>query len=552
MDSRLRVGLLVDSFLLPAWTSVAIERLICANYAELSLVVLNQSYPKKGFSGITLWKDVNHWLYCIFDVFDRKLFIHGRNAVAQVDALKIFLGVPVLELMPIDENGTQHFSSSDVKRIESYHLDILVKIGFGNLDGDILSAAAYGVWAYRWGDHRTIEDGLAGFWEVVRGWPETGVALQQLGNADKQNKILFESWLFTYPYSPARNRNYVLWAAASFLSRQVERLHRLGAESFFHEPDKNTDGNPITLKSNWKPSNLLLLGVMLKLVARNLLRIYRLTFFREQWGLLFTLDPCAEKDIDKFRKVFPPKDRFWADPHIIYNKPNYYIFIEEYLYQTRKGHISVIEMDRNGNYKQPIPVLQEDSHLSFPFVFDWMGQYYMIPESSERKTIDLYQCVKFPDKWQFRSTLMKDVHAVDTAVIYIKGKWWLFTAMAEQEAAAPQVELFLFYSNELFTHEWYPHPMNPIVSDVKRARGAGSIVRKDGRLLRPSQYCSSTYGYGFDLNEIVTLSETEYAERTIDAVRPDSMEGILATHTYANREGLTVVDALTRLPKWVD
>jgi hypothetical protein len=552
MDSRLRVGLLLDSFLLPAWTCTAIERMVSSSAAELSMVVLNQSYAPGTSSGVIPGKSVNHRLYSIFDTLDRKIFLHGSEALVQVDASEIFSGVPVVELLPTAEQGKQCFSASDVEWIESFHLDILVKFGFGNLGGAILSAATYGVWAYRWGDYRKIEDGLAGFWEVVRGWSETGVALQQLGIAEEQNKILFESWLFTYPYSPARNRNYVLWEAASFLSRQVERLHRLGPERFFQALDRNTDGTLVTLHVNPVPSSLVLLWIMLKLAARNFLRVFRLLFFREQWGLLFNFGPCAPEDIDQFRTISPPRDRFWADPHIVYNKPNYYVFIEEYLYRTGKGHISVIKMDQDGNYKQPIPVLQEDFHLSFPLVFDWMGQYYMIPESSERKTIDLYECVRFPDQWKFRITLMKDVHAVDTAVIYVKGTWWLFTAMAEQQAAAPHVELFLFYSKELLTDQWCPHPMNPIVSDAKRSRGAGSLLLKDGRILRPSQYCSSTYGYGFDLNEIVTLSETEYAERTVSSVRPDSMKSFLATHTYASREDLTVVDALTRLPKWAE
>jgi hypothetical protein len=235
---------------------------------------------------------------------------------------------------------------------------------------------------------------------------------------------------------------------------------------------------------------------------------------------------------------------------VIYKEPNYYIFIEEYPYQTRRGHISVIEMDRKGNCKQSIPILQKDYHLSFPCVFEWMGGHYMIPESSERKTIDLYECINFPYEWQPKITLMKNVMAVDSTVFYMHRKWWLFTAIAEQEAAAPQVELFLFYSNELFTDQWRPHTMNPIISDVKRARGAGSVFLKDGKLFRPSQDCSITYGYGFDLNEIIVLSETEYCERTVTSVRPVSAKLIIATHTYAHQGNLTVIDVLMRRPKW--
>ena len=139
MDSRLRVGLLLDSFLLPVWALAAINRLSCSNHAELALIVLNNFHPKRDPS-----KQVNHWLYHVFDSFDRKLFLRCPNASEQVDASEIFSGIPVLELLPSDENGKQYFSSSDVKRIESYHLDILVKIGFGNLGGDILSAATHG------------------------------------------------------------------------------------------------------------------------------------------------------------------------------------------------------------------------------------------------------------------------------------------------------------------------------------------------------------------------------------------------------------------------
>ena len=551
MEARLRVGFLLDSFLLPAWAFTAIERIIRSNYAELTLVILNRPRLKRDSALTTFSQDHSHWLYRVFNAIDAKLFLRRPNALTRIDSSEIFSNVPTLEVKPIDEDGEQHFSTSDVEQIRSSQLDILVKLGFGKLRGDVLFAANHGIWTYRWGDHRRIEDGLTGFWEVVRRWPETAVALQQLGVDTEHNKTLFESWFFTYPYSPARSRNYILWAASSFLPRQVERLHHLGGERFLQELKKNSVAEtPKSLKSNGIPSNLTVIWIMVKLTIRNLLEVYRRSFYLEQWGLLFNFGHDTAKDISAFKKISPPKDRFWADPHVIYKEPNYYVFVEEYPYQMKRGHISVIEMDQKGNYKQPIPVLQKDCHLSFPFVFDWMGHYYMIPESSEKKTIDLYECVRFPDQWQLKITLMKDVKAVDTTLFYVQGKWWLFTAMAEQEAAAPQVELFLFYSDELFTDQWHAHPMNPIVSDVKRTRAAGSIFLKDGQLFRPSQDCSKMYGYGFDLNEIVILSETEYYEKTVRSVRPDQAKRIIATHTYANQEKLTVIDALTRRFKW--
>ena len=135
----------------------------------------------------------------------------------------------------------------------------------------------------------------------------------------------------------------------------------------------------------------------------------------------------------------------------------------------------------------------------------------------------------FPHEWKLKLTLMNNIVAVDTTLLYFHEKWWLFTGIAEQPAAAPQFELFLFYSDEIFTDRWHAHPLNPIVSDVKKARAAGRIFTRDGKLFRPSQNCSKSYGYGFDVNEILVLSETEYCERTVRSVRPDWAQG---SHRY--------------------
>lgn len=62
-----------------------------------------------------------------------------------------------------------------------------------------------------------------------------------------------------------------------------------------------------------------------------------------------------------FKEIIPPKDRFWADPHVIQADGHYYVFVEEYIYRTRRAHISVIEMDEQGNCQEPIRVLEKNN-----------------------------------------------------------------------------------------------------------------------------------------------------------------------------------------------
>jgi len=81
-----------------------------------------------------------------------------------------------------------------------------------------------------------------------------------------------------------------------------------------------------------------------------------------------------------------------------------------------KAHISVIEMDRDGLWKLPVKVLERDYHLSYPFLFEWNGNLYMIPETKGNKAIELYRCTRFPNKWEIRERPCGRVQAVDSTL----------------------------------------------------------------------------------------------------------------------------------------
>jgi hypothetical protein len=72
-----------------------------------------------------------------------------------------------------------------------------------------------------------------------------------------------------------------------------------------------------------------------------------------------------------------------------------------------------------------------------------------------------------------------------------------------------------------------------VASDVRVARGAGAVFEASGRLIRPSQDCSVSYGYALNLNEIVSLSESPYRERTICRVDPGWTPRLEGVHSYS-------------------
>ena len=548
---KLRLGVLLDSFELHAWAYRALERICESSCAEFSLIILNESeqiYP----SGVEkLWQNRHRIVYEIFNKIDEKFFREEPSAFNEKDIRDFLWDVPVVKAKPIHKDEGNFFDPASIDGIRQYRLDILIKFGFGPLQGDILSTAKYGVWSYHHGDIRRIQGGPPGFWEVVESWPETGSVLRMPGGSSKSDQVLDRSWFFTYPFSPARNRHYACWASASYLPRQIELLYRFGKEKYFSKIDNlNREIDFSDQRLYTTPTNFMALKLYARVYGRIIREMYYRIFTLATWYLMFDFSKGTALSFSKFNKIMPPKDRFWADPNVIQHKDKYHIFVEEYIYKTGKGHISVMELNSGGNDVNPVPVLEKEYHLSYPFVFRCGDSYFMVPESAANKTIDLYECVEFPYQWKFKMSLMENVTAVDTTLFFYQGKWWLFTGVAENEGAFPQVELFLFFSNELFINQWIPHPQNPIVSDVKKARPAGKLFNRDGKLFRPSQDCSKTYGFGFNIHEILVLSETEYLEKDVARVRPYWDKKTIATHTFSCEGQLTIVDALMRRRKF--
>ncbi len=537
IQQKLRMGLLLDSFQIPAWVYESIQRTMGDGHGEFTLVVLN------GGAANPTRTQKRASVYSLFHFIDEKLFGRQPNPFAIQNAQVLLADIPIIKAQMEDEHSLR---ASDVDAIRKFQLDVLVKFGF---DGLQLDAAKYGTWEYVLGDDRLDRAGPPGFWESTEHWPETTSALIASGGKFSPQRVLFRSHFVTYPLSPARHCSYFVWPAVPFLARQVKALHEMGEQKFVSETQKFDAGSPPKVKGDDAPSNLAAMRAIGRVGLRLVGEAARRVFTTDQWFLLFGLEADVTDGLAKFIKMQPPRGTFWADPHVLRVGSNHYIFIEEFSDAKNKGHISVIEMDAHGNWKPPVAILEKDYHLSYPFVFEWDGKIFMVPESRANRTIDLYECVEFPHRWRFKQSLMKNVAAVDTTLIRHAGKWWMFTALAEVEAAAPNVELFLFHADDLLG-EWTPHPRNPIISDVKRARPAGSFFLRDGKLFRPSQDCSHAYGYGFDLNEVETLTETDYREKRVTSIRPDWDRNILGAHTYAHCGDLTVIDALRRVSKY--
>ena len=95
--------------------------------------------------------------------------------------------------------------------------------------------------------------------------------------------------------------------------------------------------------------------------------------------------------------------------------------MEDYFFSDKRGRISAIEIKENGHEFLGV-VLEENFHLSFPFVFEDSGNLYMIPETAENQQIRLYECISFPEKWVLKTIWhlrsKKEKYSTETKLTY--------------------------------------------------------------------------------------------------------------------------------------
>ena len=545
--SKLKVGLLMDSFDVPYWTYKMIEKIQNSTHSEISLIIMNQTETIKNNPLLKMKNNRDYFLYKIYTRLENKTYHPDIDGFQIKNTAKLLENIEKISVMPKLTKYSDWINDDDVNTIRKYDLDVIIRLGFRILKGGILNSAKCGIWSFHHADNNVNRGGPAGFWEVFQQEPTTGSILQILNEDLDGGQIIAKSYSTTDSIFVKRNQNNYYMKSLSFLPRKLKELHEVGKDEFLKRvEDENKDLIFYDRPLYGKPKNgqFLKLGLInfRKLVNRKI----RNWFYSDQWFLLFDIKDGISKSLWRYKKILPPKDRFWADPHVIAKDDKYFIFIEEYIYKKSKGHIALIEMDKQGNYQYKGKILEKPYHLSYPFVFEFNNNFYMIPESVSNKKIEIFKCIEFPNKWESHGILMNDIDAVDSTILFHNNKWWLFTGIKENDGASNSDELFLFYSQDPTSDKWIPHPQNPIISDVRRARPAGKIFSYNDKLYRPSQDGSYYYGYGININQIKKINETEYEEEMENQILPKWDEQITRIHTFTYSDGLSVMDGKIR------
>lgn len=520
MNSSLRIAfLLPENGELPAWEYEMLKQLLQEEFISVvGFIKAPLMHAPKMPAG-----------YRLFRRFEDRWFRSMPDAFKSIDALKEFNTIPVL-------------IAGDTGAISSLQPDIIYCSWLATCDNAITGTARYGTWFVQFGNQNSLPPA---FPEVMNKEAVTSASLVIRMPGSTSLRVAYEGTISTVPFSVKNNLNSIAWKAATFLPYRLKELSQNGASLFFEKHNRHIDSAANPRKAF--PGNLKMAGLFLRNVLRYLRSRISDRQHKENFNLFFSLQPFDLKSINlkNFQQINGPVNSFWADPFVIEKEEGHYIFFEELPADRRKAHISMIEY-KGGVFSNATKVLERPYHISYPFVWEWNGNYYMIPETGDNQTVELYRAKQFPGEWEFVMNLIENVLLFDPTLVFENGKWWLFGTTRHHDFSSTNDQLLLYYSDTFLSKNWILHPQSPVATDVANCRPAGSCFRFNGELYRPAQNSSKRYGYGITINRIEVMNETQYRETPITHLLPSKESNLEALHTLNFTAGLIVIDGVTK------
>lgn len=240
-------------------------------------------------------------------------------------------------------------------------------------------------------------------------------------------------------------------------------------------------------------------------------------------------------------KIISNGHRGWyADPFLFDHKGDTYLFAEFFSYELGRGVISVSKYDtEKEKFSKFSEIIRENYHLSYPVVFSYNNQIYMMPECGESNDLFFYRAVDFPNRWEKISVVDKRIRLADSTPFQVEKDLFLFSLKQKNDSADGEL-ILMKYDGTVF------QPIKTITKDMSIARPGGNIIISDDSIIRVAQNCEEDYGRELSFISVKGLN-SNYQEKVVSRLTPNDIslnkgKPPVGIHTYNSSRNFEVID----------
>lgn len=485
----LKAALILDDLSLTRWQQQALEA--AAGQLDIRVVLsCRNTRNKKNY--------LRHFFYYALNLASLRNRLTARAAF---DA-----PAPVHEFDSIYEGSWQRIPPEIVQQLRAHDIEVVIKFGMSLLRIDD-TLAALPIFSFHHGDPTEFRGRPAGFYELLTRRERVGTIVQTISNKLDAGKV------WAIGHSKVHHHSYRKTALGFYGNSK----HLLAKALVNHRR-----GQPVDIEPNGPihrlPGNAVVLKFACILFLRKLARLLYGSFYEKRWNIV-TFDGLDVAGTASLRMrdgrvpEIAPGYNFYADP--FFSADGRSIRLEAL--NASNGLGEIVELDQASLALKK--VLLKGAHYSYPFSFSEAATEYLLPEVASHSA----PCfLRATDDWTARRPLkgLEGIRLLDSTILRHGGFHFVFGGL---EGSAEDC-LNLYFARSL-DDKFEPHPLNPVVIDPGRARMAGRLLVRDGKVLRFGQDNGYGYGDGVSVCEVVELSPERYEERVVRAIRFEDASG---------------------------
>ncbi|OFY09133.1 MAG: hypothetical protein A2X11_02565 [Bacteroidetes bacterium GWE2_42_24] len=488
-------------------------------------------HNKTRFFDTLVFKLIINIEYAILSFFDKSI-----KGLREKQSIQSLIKNEVTYLVPIHSASGQvvRYSDEEIDTIKKLELDVLI-IGNGseNFEGEIFNCAKEGIVSIQHTDIRWNRGGLPVFWEVYFRYPSAGFVILRQTKKNDYSQILFRGDIaITSTYTKSLIK---LYSRSYFY--MAELILNFAKNGHLPLPEESLPfgGKLLRIPSIYHTFNYFLKTSFLLIynaIERNVLKK------ETRWSVAFCSKSWRNSTLNEGIRIKNPPDHFFADPFVAKRNGRTVCFVEDFSFRQNNGCIAAIEILNEKEYRILGPIIEEPFHMSYPFVFEYKQDLYMIPETSGAKSIRLYKCIEFPLKWEYQKEILSGGHFVDPMILNHNGLWFILTNTEDEK-------LIAYYSHDPINGIWVEHEKDPLIFDLNTSRNGGLLRDEDGSYVRCRQkFGFNTYGAALTMAKIIDLSPNSYMEQEICQISPDFFPKLIGCHHMHSNGETTVFDYL--------